>query len=266
MKKLATFLLLALTLNLVGCGAPWWVKGNDGKLHSWTNTAKDFVDELNGVGILGQWKLAKARTHQYGFVILESVNPNPCAGLVNDCVPGEPTYIAVDIRGFKLGMNIFDFSPSLATGIHIPGLFFPLAKNGDDYDYSSGGVQMHFSEDVEGGKDLEGVGALMERESVSSLSEKLVANYGLSNERAEKVARLTSSYAKLATKRSLTDSEMNSYTQELLGMNYNEAQRAVEGTMQGDSNAYNRMIERAASKNGLSPEQVQSVMGDLLLK
>lgn len=266
MKKLVTLMLLALTLNLIGCGGPWWVKGTDSKLHSWTNTAKDFVDELNGVGFLGQWKLAKARTHQYGFIVLESINPNPCLGLVNDCVPSEPLYIAVDIRGFKLGMNIFDFSPSLAGGIHIPGIFLPLTKNGDDYDYSSGGVQMHFSEDVEGGKDLEGVGALMERESVASLSEKLVANYGLSTERAEKVAKLSSSYAKLATKRSLTDSEMNYYTQELMGMNYNEAQSAVEGTMQGDNTAYNRLIEKAAAKNGLSPEQVQSVMGDLLLK
>ncbi len=157
-------------------------------------------------------------------------------------------------------------SGSSSVGFHVPGMFINLTKQGDDYKYSNNGVEMIFAQDAEGGKDLEAVGARIETANVADLSERLVSNYGLSTERAQEVAKLSSSYNKLSSKRSLTETEMNKFSQELVGMNYFAAQSAMEKHFQGDSKEYNSLLQKAANKNGVDPEQVSSIMGELLLK
>ncbi len=274
MKNLVTLAILAMALNLVGCGGPLLIKGLDGKNYSWSDTANDLADEINQElgdnSIPVNFEVVKAHTHEYGYVVYKITTPGP-----------DPLFVAVDIRGFRTGMEIEDFlgldnivpfitdligTGSSTVGFHVPGMFINLTKDGSDYRYSNNGVEMLFAQDAEGGKDLEAVGARIETANVAELSERLVSNFGLSTERAQEVAKLTSGYQKLASKRSLTETEMNKFSQELVGMNYSAAQSAMEKHFQGDSKEYNSLLQKAASKNGVDPEQVSSIMGELLLK
>lgn len=274
MKNLVTLAILAMALNLVGCGGPLLIKGLDGKNYSWSDTAKDLADEINQElgdnGVPVTFEVVKAQTKEYGYIVYKITTPGP-----------EPIFVAVDIRGFRTGMEIEDFlgldniipfitdligTGSSSVGFHVPGMFINLAKEGSNYRYSNNGVEMLFAQDAEGGKDLETVGARIETANVAELSERLVSNYGLSTERAQEVAKLSSSYNKLSSKRSLTETEMNKFSQELVGMNYSTAQSAMEKHFQGDSKEYNTLLQKAANKNGVDPEQVSSIMGELLLK
>ena len=115
-------------------------------------------------------------------------------------------------------------------------------------------------------KDLESMGANLESLTNEELISNLEENYGLSEERAQSVAKITSSFKKIQNKRSLTNKEMNIYTQKVLGVDYVAGKKALENHIQGDSSEMESLMERAADLNGTSPEAVQDLMGEYLLK
>ncbi len=120
----------------------------------------------------------------------------------------------------------------------------------------------YFSVSGESSKDLEAMGAKLERINIQSLSERLVSNYGLSEERADSVARHLKAYEKISSKRSLTSKEKDFFSNELLGVNYRDAQNAFTG---GNNEELNDLVERAAEKNGTSPEQISDILSEILL-
>jgi len=77
-----------------------------------------------------------------------------------------------------------------------------------------------FSLTASSSKDLESIGAKIEMRSAEDFGQKLVADYGLSEDRAQKVAKTINAYQRITSKRSLTRREQNSYSQELLGVDY----------------------------------------------
>jgi len=111
-------------------------------------------------------------------------------------------------------------------------------------------------------KDLELMGAQSELAKVSELSDKLVADYGLSSERADEVSKSISSYNKLTSKRSLTSEEKNKFSKTLLGVNYNMAFDAIRS---GDKEEFDSLLDKAAEQNGTSPEQVSAIINELFL-
>jgi len=59
---------------------------------------------------------------------------------------------------------------------------------------------------------------------------------------------------------------MNKLSQELVGMNYSAAQSAMDKHFQGDRKEYNSLLQKATNIISVDPEQVSSIMGELLLK
>jgi hypothetical protein len=117
-----------------------------------------------------------------------------------------------------------------------------------------------YSEDSGSVKDLEAMGAKIQDYSVKALEEKLAINYGLSNDRAEKVAKSIYSYNKLSSKRSLTKREKDFYADELLGASYQEVTDSFTAGENMES-----LLEKAADKNGTSPEQVSAIITELFM-
>lgn len=119
-----------------------------------------------------------------------------------------------------------------------------------------------FSESVESPKDIEAIGANIERVSSERLEELLNINYGLSAERAHSVAKNISAYQKLSSKRSLTEKERNFFSSELLGVSFKNAQNALTS---GDTQELNDLLDKAAGKNGTTPEQISIILNEVFL-
>jgi len=119
-----------------------------------------------------------------------------------------------------------------------------------------------FSTEYDNLKDLEAMGSQIESERFKNLAERLEANYGLSTDRANSVARNISAYNRLATKRSLTSREQNFFSKELLGVNYKNARNAI---LSGDKKDLDNLLETAADTNETSPEQVSAIINEIFL-
>jgi hypothetical protein len=111
-------------------------------------------------------------------------------------------------------------------------------------------------------KDLERMGANMEAVETDELRERLAAEFGLSETRATEIARISSNLKKIGNKRSLTPRELNKASKELLGIDYHEGMTAInEG-----GETLDNLLKVAAKKNGTSPEAVQEILQDYLLR
>ena len=119
-----------------------------------------------------------------------------------------------------------------------------------------------FSESVESPKDVEAIGANIENVKTERLEEVLNISYGLSAERAHSVAKNISAYQKLSSKRSLTEKERNFFSSELLGVSFKNAQNALTS---GDTQDLNDLLDKAADKNGTSPEQISIILNEVFL-
>ncbi len=119
-----------------------------------------------------------------------------------------------------------------------------------------------FSESSDSIKDVETIGSNMEVVEAERLEDTLNVNYGLSAERARVVAKNISAYQKLSSKRSLTEKERNFFSTELLGVNFKNAQNALTS---GNAQDLNDLLEKAAEKNGTSPEQISSILTEIFL-
>ena len=79
--------------------------------------------------------------------------------------------------------------------------------------------------------------------------------------RAGKVSKLVSQYQNLSSKRSLSNSEQNYFSRELLGVDYN---KALHG-MTKNQDEQNELLETGAEVNGTSSEQVSSIIMEIFL-
>ncbi len=129
-------------------------------------------------------------------------------------------------------------------------------------DKLNGGDLTLFSENVASVKDLELMGSKVEDQNAVSLGEKLSAQYGLSNERGQVVAKTLAAYNKLASKRSLTPVEKDQFSNDLLGVDYKTAEKGIRS---GDANELEKLMEQAAKTNGTTPEAVSAIIKDMVL-
>jgi hypothetical protein len=127
----------------------------------------------------------------------------------------------------------------------------------DDY-----GTERLFSEAVASIKDVELMGTKVEDQNAITLGEKLAAQYGLSNDRGQVVAKTIAAYNKLASKRSLTPVEKDQFSTSLLGVDYKTAEKGFRG---GDAKEFEALMERAAKTNGTTPEAVSAIVKDMVL-
>lgn len=114
-------------------------------------------------------------------------------------------------------------------------------------------------------KDLEKIGAISEREKAELISDNLVENFGLSEERSFEVASTLNHMNKVKNKRSLTNNDWDIVTKKLFGFDYQTGKKALENHIKGESENLDSLIEKAALKNNTTPEHVQELISDYLL-
>lgn len=178
---------------------------------------------------------------------------------------GSTTYFAVDIRGYNSGMSATGFMQTA------PG-YFNLTSNGNGtfscyhcttYGGASTSTTMVFERTSGSVKDLEKAAALAETYAVETMAENIAAEFGLSEERALKVAKLSKSWNKLSKTRALTNADADAFAKELAGVTIGEMQGAYEDMTEGSAASMNDVLERAAAVNGTSPENMSQIMAKL---
>lgn len=96
--------------------------------------------------------------------------------------------------------------------------------------------------------------AVVEQYLVTEMAKQVKSKFGLSAERSLKVAKAANHFRKFASKRALTSEDTNAYVVELIGTDLKSIEKAFEaGSMKS-------VLEKAASKNGTSPEKMAEVL------
>jgi hypothetical protein len=254
-RKFSLGLTLMLTLLMSSC-------------HFTTNTytpvdrVQAFIDLLNSqYAYDSQFYMVKHpdQTATQGFVVVYS---------------DDTGYMAYDISSFQVGdsWNTYsNYAEYQEVYVHdwYTDSWGEVFYIGDTYynnywgDYAGEYV---FETSIDKFKDLEKMGALKEAFKVSELGKKLSSEYGLSEERGIKIAKMTSEWNKVGKRRELTASDADSFSKELIGINLNDALEAFKKSSTGDQDAMSNLVDAAANANGTSPEHMNALISDLLLK
>ncbi|MBF0362693.1 MAG: hypothetical protein HQK49_16860 [Oligoflexia bacterium] len=168
----------------------------------------------------------------------------------------EERFIAYNITNFTDQMS---FQQYLAT-LPIDGIRTDIVPIGGDFymDSSNGNI---FEELSATPKDLEKVGALKEEFIISSVREQIIGEFGLSQERGEKIAKLIYQWNTLSKKRQMSSDDLANIGKEILGFDFKKFQQAFNG---GDRSVIDELIKIAALKNNISPEQVNKILNNLV--
>jgi hypothetical protein len=126
------------------------------------------------------------------------------------------------------------------------------------YYYDGGGFT--FSENNAQNKDLDAIASNVETANNAVVTNSIVAQYGLSEDRAQSLADLAVNYAKLRDARRLTDADKEVFAKKALNVSFNDLQSAYKGSVQGNAGQYNTIINQAAEFNGLSPEKARTLI------
>lgn len=260
MKAILSLFILISCISLVGC-------------HS--RTTKQFEKLLAIVGEVSDdqrefMEKAGIGDGDQGVFTVENYHPKGGSNrivLKHNSSDADHHYWGLDLSGFDDVLK--DIDGLKHEEVEAKLIEFVQDATVDELDWYGLDDNLHFRESDSGElfavsnsstKDLESMGAKWETMISEEIGEKLVADYGLSEERAQKVARTINAYQRLSSKRSLTKSEQNAYTQELLGVDYKKAEDAFKGG--GD---FDQLMDRAAEKNGTSPEQVSAIIREMIL-
>ncbi len=272
MKKLVTFFVLASSLALVGCNNFFSKWGAEDAL----NFAKDYVGSNYNVCLeyktYGDYSCKKSVDIREFSIVYEEAHGS-------------------DRVVLKLGVDVFgvifwkyfgiDFSEedhvtweSLSDYDKIQFIIEKIEDGFQKYGYlgyepadhdffwDDNGNETLFSEAVASIKDVELMGTKVEDQNAVALGEKLSAQYGLSNDRGQAVAKTVAAYNKLASKRSLTPVEKDQFSNSLLGVDYKTAEKGFKG---GDAKEFEALMQRAAKTNGTTPEAVSAIVRDMVL-
>jgi flagellar biosynthesis/type III secretory pathway protein FliH len=116
--------------------------------------------------------------------------------------------------------------------------------------------QLLFSETSLTNKDTLKRAAVTEQYLVVEMAKQVKGKFGLSADRSLKVAKAANHFRKQASSRALTAEDTNAYASEIIGSDFRSISKAYEKTLQGDLTAFDSVLDRAAEKNGTSPENI----------
>jgi len=109
-------------------------------------------------------------------------------------------------------------------------------------------------------KDLESVTAALQAQDTEQIRNVLVANYGLSEDRAADVASLAQSWQQISKSRTMTSKDMGEFQSKVFGSDLNSIVKAAKKAMNGNSEDYESLVQRAATLNDISPEQARTII------
>lgn len=182
-------------------------------------------------------------------------------------------YVAYDIKDYRVGDSWYDYSmhadyqevyiDRVETDWHSGEKFYYGDAYNNDF-FGSYAGEFVFEEADEKIKDLAKVVAVKEAFTLSKQSEAIAAEFGLSEEKATKVAKLASNWKKLSKDRSMTSKDADLFTKELLGVDVKTVETAYASMAEGDSSKMKSVLGQAAKKMESTPEHMKEIM-DLML-
>lgn len=125
--------------------------------------------------------------------------------------------------------------------------------------------QLLLSETSTTNKDTLKRAAVTEQYLVVEMAKQVKGKFGLSAERSLKVAKAANHFRKYSSTRALTAEDTNAYASEIIGADFKSLERAYENTMKGNLSDLNSIIEKAAEKNGVSPEKMGQIVTQLFI-
>lgn len=177
--------------------------------------------------------------------------------------------------GYDIGYDdgFYDGGLSVAKTKKLKGFanLISLAHN-DVFDYSKiaapkqtkrglvANGQLLFSETSLTNKDTLKRAAVVEQYLVLEMAKQVKGKFGLSAERSLKVAKAANHFRKQSSKRALTNEDTNAYASEIIGSDFKAITKAYESTLNGNVTAFESVLEKAAEKNGTTPENIAVIL------
>lgn len=125
--------------------------------------------------------------------------------------------------------------------------------------------QLLFSEASVTNKDTLKKAAVVEQYLVVEMAKQVKGKFGLSAERSLQVAKAANHFRKQVSARALTAEDTQAYAEEIVGSNFNAIGKAFESSMKGDVSSLNSIMEKAAQKNGTTPEKMTEIVTKLFI-
>ena len=113
-----------------------------------------------------------------------------------------------------------------------------------------------FSESSLTNKDTMKRQAVAEQYLVMEMAKQVKGKFGLSADRSLKIAKAANHFRKYSAKRALTSEDTNAYASEIIGSDFRAIEKAVDEARHGDLTKFSAAMEKAAEKNGTSPENI----------
>ncbi len=245
MKKIIIGLCLGLTLFSCSDGESGGNGDGNGD-YTHNQLAERFIYQLN-LDPEYEVSLIKSSTRTRNFIVVYD--------------PFYGTYDAIDISGYSVDMDPIDYYNNPITAYYdldiIPG--YDTASGYVNTYYRDRNADLSFEKTTATSKDLAKVAALTEGIKLSKTAEFLSSEYGLSLGRSMDIAKLTQSWKK-ASKKGMTDAELDSFSAELLGFSITAGKTAVGKALEGDATGLEALVDQAAVKNSISPEHAKALM------
>lgn len=125
--------------------------------------------------------------------------------------------------------------------------------------------QLLFSETSVTNKDTLKKAAVVEQYLIVEMAKQVKGKFGLSAERSLQVAKAANHFRKQVSARALTAEDTQAYAEEIVGSNFNAIGKAFEASMKGDVSSLNSIMEKAAQKNGTTPEKMTEIVTKLFI-
>lgn len=122
-----------------------------------------------------------------------------------------------------------------------------------------------FSEASMTNKDTLKKAAVVEQYLVVEMAKQVKGKFGLSAERSLQVAKAANHFRKQSTSRALTSEDTNAYATEIIGSSFKSIEKAFDASMKGDVSGLSSIMEKAAQKNGTTPEKMTEIVTKLFI-
>lgn len=242
MKVLTSVIALSSLMLMVGCGGGSSRSSSKVYYPTHAELADRFVDKLE-YDLNYDVTLMKTYTRQTDYIVVYDYDYD--------------TYDAYDLSGFSYSSNI---STYLDYNEH--NFFYDLDYvGGNVYEDWNTGIQ--FSKTQMTPVSMSKAAALVTEIKKRKAKNILNVEFGLAPERADEVATMALQMQSM-DKDSLTQSDYDSFSQEVVGVSFTKLKSAMQQSANGNSKSLEEAYELAALKNETSVEHVKKLAESLL--
>lgn len=105
--------------------------------------------------------------------------------------------------------------------------------------------------------------AMLDNYLINSVKNQLIQNFGLNEKRSLLISKLSSQMITAQKTGETSITKLNNFSKSVLGTTMDSVQKAFKQSIQGDSVELNKIIEKAAQLNEITPEHTTKIMGQL---